>query len=420
MNKKLKIRLVATAAVIALAVACIPASNRYLVKAESASALRAQKEELEEKIASLENKKSLLNDDLDNKKQRRAYIQEQIELKEQELSVNDELISALQEELSANEAAITSREEEIKQREIDIQDRFAALQQRLRIVAKTGNMSTLQMLFDTDDYVDYLLKSKVIECISENDQRMISEMEEEIAAINGEKKVLEDDRATLNSRMKDLTDVQAAAEADRLELEALYSEAQGVIVDLQDDIDYVDEQIAYTEEQAAALEAEIQDILARAAQSEHANTQIYEGGTMYWPSSSCFLVTDTFGWRTLDGASNFHGGIDIACPGSAYGCDIVAAEDGTVIYVNSYDSWGSGWGYYVIVDHGIDAYGNHITTLYAHCSSIYVSEGQTVTGGQTCLGAIGNTGWSYGSHLHFEVRVDGERVNPLAGYVAAP
>ena len=68
----------------------------------------------------------------------------------------------------------------------------------------------------------------------------------------------------------------------------------------------------------------------------------------------------------------------------------------------------------------MDSYGNHITTLYAHCSSIYVSEGQTVTGGQTCLGAIGNTGWSYGSHLHFEVRVDGERVNPLAGYVAAP
>ena len=98
-----------------------------------------------------------------------------------------------------------------------------------------------------------------------------------------------------------------------------------------------------------------------------------------------------------------------------------AAEDGTVVYVNAYDSWGSGWGYYVIVDHGLDDYGCHITTLYAHCSAIYVSEGQAVTGGQTCLGAIGNTGWSYGSHLHFEVREDGERVDPLGcGYVSQP
>lgn len=420
MNKKTIVRLVSSVAVLALTIASVPASTRFLTKAESAASLRAQKEELEEKISSLESKKSLLTDDLDDKKQRQGYIQEQIELKEQEISVNQELISALDAELSENSAAIAEREATIAQREADIQDRFSSLQERLRIVAKTGNMSTLQMLFDTDDYVDYLLKSKIIECISENDQRMINEMEDEIASINGEKKVLEEDRTTLNSRRDELAAVQEAADADRLELEALYSEAQGAIIDLQDDIDYVDEQIAYTEEQAAALEAEIQDILARAAQSSNANTQAYQGGAMYWPSRSCFLITDTFGWRTLDGASNFHGGIDIACPGSAYGQDICAAEDGVVIYVNAYDSWGSGWGYYVIVDHGIDDYGNHITTLYAHCSSIYVSEGQSVVGGETTIGAIGNTGWSYGSHLHFEVRVDGERVNPLGGYVSPP
>lgn len=420
MNKKFLTRLAASVVALAIVTASFPVSTHFLAKADSAASLRAQKAELEDKINSLENKKSLLTDDLDDKKQRQAYVQEQIDLKEQEISVNDELIAALDAELAENEAEIASREAEIASRETDIQERFSALQDRLRIVAKTGNMSTLQMLFDTDNYVDYLLKSKIMECISENDQRLINEMEDEIAAINGEKKVLEEDRATLNSRMDELMAVKEAAEADRLELEALYSEAQGVIIDLQDDIDYVDEQIAYTEEQAAALEAEIQDILSRASHSEHANTKIYDGGTMYWPSSSCFIITDTFGWRTLDGSSNFHGGIDIACPGSAYGRDIVAAEDGTVIYVNSYDSWGSGWGYYVIVDHGVNAYGEHITTLYAHCSSIYVYEGQSVTGGQTCLGAIGNTGWSYGSHLHFEVRVDGERVNPLSGYVAAP
>lgn len=417
MIKQRWLRLLALLTVLAVAAVGIPSA----VSAESAASLRAQKEELEERIAELENKKSLLSDDLEDKKQRQSYIEEQIELKESEIAVNDNLIAALDDELYENSSAIETREAEITQKEEAISARFAALKERLRVVAKTGNMSTLQMLFDTEDYVDYLLKSKILEKIAANDQRLIGEMEDEIASINGEKKVLEKDRATLNSRREELVKVKEAADEDRAELEGLYAEAKSAVTDLQDDIDYYDNEIAYTQEQAEALEAEIQEILRRAAESSNANNQTYHGGSMYWPSSSCLLVTDTFGWRTLDGASNFHGGIDIACPGSAYGQDILAAEDGTVVYVNAYDSWGSGWGYYVIVDHGIDDYGCRITTLYAHCSSIYVSEGQQVIGGQTCLGAIGNTGWSYGSHLHFEVRVDGERVDPLgSGYVVAP
>ncbi len=420
MNKKaFALRAASLFAVVALSLTAAPAASP--VKAESASSLRAQKEELEQRISELENKKSLLSDDLEDKKQRQSYIEEQIELKEQQIAVNNNLIDALDAELYENSTAIENREAEITAKEEAISARFAALKERLRIVAKTGNMSTLQMLFDTDNYVDYLLKSKILEKIAANDQRLIGEMEEEIADINGEKKVLESDRATLNSRKEELLVVKAAADEDRTELEDLYAEAKGAVSDLQDDMDYIDSEIAYTQEQAEALEAEIQEILRRAAESEYANNQTYHGGAMYWPSSTCTLVTDTFGWRILDGASNFHGGIDIACPGSAYGQDIVAAEDGTVVYVNAYDSWGSGWGYYVIVDHGLDDYGCHITTLYAHCSAIYVSEGQTVTGGQTCLGAIGNTGWSYGSHLHFEVRVDGDRVDPLGcGYVSQP
>ena len=421
MNKKsFALRLAVTASVLALAVAALPAAAPLSARAESAASLRQQKEELEQRISELENKKSLLADDLDDKKQRQSVIEEQIELKEQEIAVNNDLIDALDSEIAENSAAIGAREAEIANREEAISVRFAALKERLRIVAKTGNMSTLQMLFDTDDYVDYLLKSKILEKIAANDQRLIQEMEEEISEINGEKKVLEADRETLDARHEELMTVKSAADEDRAELESLYSEAKGAVVDLQDDIDYYDEQIAYTEEQAAQLEAEIQEILRRASESSSANNQAYHGGSMYWPSSSCLMVTDTFGWRTLDGASNFHGGIDIVCPGSAYGQDILAAEDGVVVYVNAYDSWGSGWGYYIIVDHGVDAYGSHITTLYAHCSSIYVSEGQSVTGGETVLGAIGNTGWSYGSHLHFEVRVDGERVDPLGGYVSIP
>ena len=84
----------------------------------------------------------------------------------------------------------------------------------------------------------------------------------------------------------------------------------------------------------------------------------------------------------------------------------MAAEDGTVAIANRTDEWGSGWGYYIMLNHG-DGFG----TLYAHCSIIVADAGQQVKKGQV-IGYIGNTGRSYGAHLHFECWHNGSRYNP--------
>jgi hypothetical protein len=98
--------------------------------------------------------------------------------------------------------------------------------------------------------------------------------------------------------------------------------------------------------------------------------------------------------------------MDFACNGSAYGKPIVAAQSGTVIRANKTDSWGSGWGYYIMVDHG-----GGFSTLYAHCSVVVAEEGQQVQQGEI-IGYIGNSGNSYGAHLHFECWFNGERYDP--------
>jgi murein DD-endopeptidase MepM/ murein hydrolase activator NlpD len=116
-----------------------------------------------------------------------------------------------------------------------------------------------------------------------------------------------------------------------------------------------------------------------------------------WPVSGS--MTSGFGWRW----GRMHEGIDIAAP---TGTPIAAAASGTVIY----SGWLGGYGNLVVIDHG-----GGLSSAYAHQSSIAVGTGQSVVQGQV-IGYVGSTGFSTGAHLHFEVRVNGQAVDPL-GYL---
>lgn len=125
-------------------------------------------------------------------------------------------------------------------------------------------------------------------------------------------------------------------------------------------------------------------------------------GSFMWPVPYTRNITSGYGMRW----GRMHTGIDIASAG-VYGQPIVASDSGVVTWAG-YDS--SGYGNYVIIDHG-----NGYKTLYGHCSSLAVSNGQSVSKGQT-IAYVGSTGNSTGPHLHFEVRSGNARLNPL-GFV---
>ena len=115
---------------------------------------------------------------------------------------------------------------------------------------------------------------------------------------------------------------------------------------------------------------------------------------LIWPCDG--VVVSGFGMRW----GRMHEGIDIGC---AYGAPNRAAAAGTVIY----SGWLGGYGNLVVVDHG-----NGLSTAYAHASSLLVGVGQSVSQGET-VSLVGSTGNSSGPHLHFEVRVNGQAVDPL-------
>ncbi len=129
------------------------------------------------------------------------------------------------------------------------------------------------------------------------------------------------------------------------------------------------------------------------------------GGKFVWPAIGAYSVSSGFGYRH----GRLHGGMDIVKPGgNSTGCPVVAAASGTVVSAGYHPSWG----YNVLINHG-----NGLQTRYAHMipGSLRVSAGQSVSAGQQ-LGNIGSSGNVTGPHLHFEVYVNGTRVNP-AGYL---
>ncbi len=126
------------------------------------------------------------------------------------------------------------------------------------------------------------------------------------------------------------------------------------------------------------------------------------GGSMLWPCGGCPL-TSGFGWRVhpIFGSRRLHAGIDMGAP---IGTTVRAADAGTVLIAGS----AGGYGTLVVVGHG-----GGLSTAYAHMSAISVSPGQSVGRGEK-VGEVGNEGNSTGPHLHFEVRRDGEPVDPAA------
>lgn len=129
-----------------------------------------------------------------------------------------------------------------------------------------------------------------------------------------------------------------------------------------------------------------------------------QGGQLLWPSPGCQVVTSKYGFRILNGKTGFHTGVDLARNGGAAGQKIIAAHSGTI----STQTTSGGYGILTKITNG------NMTTYYAHQSSREngIKDGVTVKAGQV-IGYVGNTGNSFGAHLHFEVRINNNTQNPL-------
>lgn len=383
------------------------------VSAATRSELEAQLNNLKQKEKKIKSDIANASNDLSASKRRKELLEDQIDNARQQIELLDKQLSSVQSGIAKKNKQIKQTEQEIQETDDTIKDIRQRLGKRLRVIEKTGNTSFLQRLLNTDSYTDYLLKSKVSQCFAEQDSAAMDDLNDTLDNLEQKKAKLQKQKKEIESEKKELQRLQAESNGKRKELETLHSAVQTEIRKLQSDVSDYNSDLAETRKKIEAADRAIEALIKNTA-----SVGRYDAKMMHWPVPTVRAISSHYGprWGTM------HRGLDIANgPVPIYGQNIVAAADGVVIAVNSTSWYGSGWsygyGYCVIIDHGVDSQGRTIHTMYAHCSAMYARVGQKVTGGKTVIARAGNSGDVTGPHLHFEVRVNGNRVNPYPNYV---
>ena len=341
-------------------------------------ALNAQLDDLEGEINSAMNRKLVVEQEIN-------VVNQQIATTEALIAQYDELIA--QEEVNLAEAQ--AREEQ----------HFEEFCMRVRAMEEEGTVSYWQILFNAADFTDLLDRAMMVNEIAEYDNAVMDALEQARIDVENAKAALENARTEQVQAKADLDAQYAELASNKAVIEQLLAELEAQQETYQDQIDELDNRMSEIDDEIAAKQAQLQQ------QISSGQIQFDTGSGYAWPLSGRYTLSSLFGGRIhpITGLPNNHRGIDIPAP---YGTAITAARGGVVIT----STYNSSYGNYVVVSHG-----NNDSTLYAHMSSRAVSEGQTVSQG-SILGYVGSTGSSTGNHLHFEVRINGERTDPVNQY----
>ncbi|MBN1892484.1 MAG: peptidoglycan DD-metalloendopeptidase family protein [Clostridiales bacterium] len=276
--------------------------------------------------------------------------------------------------------------------------------ERISVMFEFQNKSTLEILLESDSLAGFFTNLEIIELIADSDQQIMEEMQ---AAL---------DEAQLKSdyALQESQDMQAVADeksAELAELEALIGETEETLNRKQAELSEWEKKEKELEEESERLGNEIAELQRKLYGGGSGGTP--PDGQLTWPYPGDYTIYSAFGMRfhPIYHRNKMHYGVDL---GGTFGNPIVSAASGTVILVRIQvkdANWGgSGYGNYLIIDHG-----GGMTTTYAHCKSILVSVGDTVSEGEK-IATCGSTGGSTGPHLHFEVRMWGTAKDP-ADYI---
>jgi len=356
------------------------------------SAISDTLKDYQNKLKSVEKNKKKTQQKITEIKNKQQQVLDQIDDIDRKIDKTKSQIDLLKNNILIVENRIKDTQEQLQHEQAKKEAYYQKFKDRIRAIYEINNVSVsyIEILLDSKNLSDFFTRMYLFNDIIEYDKQILNEYAKSIENIKKKKTELVLLRQDLNNKKAELEKYQNSLIVEQQEKKKFLS-------DLEKEQDKLENMLDELERVSNELSKKIKEILAR-----QKTKRIYSGGKLLWPIEGYYDISSYFGMRfhPILKKNKMHTGIDIAAP---YGTRVLAAADGDVILAG----WVSGYGKTIILDNG-----SGISTLYAHLSSINVSVAQKVKKGE-CIGNVGSTGYSTGPNLHFEVRINGDVVDPL-------
>lgn len=360
-------------------------------------------------------------------------VSEKLRIIQDNLNAATNEYKSISSQLADTEKQIAEMQVKLKEEQAKLEKREKVFRVRIRDIYMHGQLSYLDVVLGAKDFNDFANRVDLLRRVIAADMDLITairqqrdeiqQVQQELESQRQKQSVLKENaaqkKAEIEQHKKEQQAILYKAETDKATAEEAYRELEASSQSIGE---MLRQRAAARAAAAAAAEAE-----AAAQQQASASSQADTGdtgdvgtsddsgstepdysyqpvsgsGAFIWPVNG--VITSPYGYRThpIFGTTIYHSGIDI---GVDYGTPVHAADSGVVVEAG----WISGYGYAVVIDHG-----NGLSTLYGHNESLNVSSGQSVSQGQV-IAYAGSTGNSTGPHVHFEVRSNGDPVDPSA------
>ena len=373
--------------------------------------IQAQSAKVHDTHAKLQAKKS----ELQSAKSHVYDLQGQLQATNHNIDIASATLDQLTASVHVDERRLAWNQVQLDAAEATLKRHNDALNRRLVDAYENGDLGYINVLLSATSFADFVERWDDIRYLIEANENTVRQRKAAARQVTVA-------RTALLVEQQRLENAQAAAEQKRQQLAALADERRNLLVAAQSQQANVAQAVSQLEEISQSDEDALEQLIQekqreeeerRRAAAEAARRAALLSGqepppttaggpsAFSWPVTG--PITSPFGARVdpVIGGLHVHTGIDIGAPS---GTTIGAAADGRVIFAGTYGGYGNA----IIIDHG-----GSMSTLYGHCSQIFVGVGQDVTRGQA-IGAVGMTGYATGPHLHFEVRVDGHPQDPMS------
>lgn len=325
-----------------------------------------------------EETKEELDKKLEQNKESQKRLDEEIQTVRLSIREVEARLQETSSQIKVLENQINELNKESESLKVEIEKNKDLLAQRLKVIQENQSLGYIKVILSSESISQFFDNIYMVKQVVESDKKLLENLDKNKSELDENKKSVEDKKQEMQNLKSSLEEDNVKLNEKKVEIEELKKQL---------------------EEEEQEIEDKLQELASRTILSDGQIAVISEGS---WPVPSAMTISSNYGYRIhpIFNTRKMHTGIDIPAP---TGTPAVAIDDGTVIFAGVQN----GYGNTVMIQHD-----DGKVTLYAHNNSMLVSKGDRVVKGQV-VSKIGSTGYSTGPHLHFEVRINGNHVDPM-------